>query len=278
MRVIAWLRRSATAGLSLVFLLSLGASADERLRASPQRSVEQSVPAGLAEAAVVRFVTHDFPPFTTLHQGLPGGPIKELIDLICQRIQARCEHRVFPWERAQRRVRSGDADAMYVIGRNKERQLWLRFSDLVLTTEYGFFVREDNRMLYRNEDDLAGLDIGVYGPSNTSHTLQRLRSDPEQYGIEIFPDNEVAFRMLAARRNDAVFSNKDVGEALIRRLGLSGLRYSGTLKTLGYHLGFSRQTLNPVWVERFNQELQRIRQEGVLHSTLLKYGLSASPE
>ncbi len=86
---------------------------------------------------VLRFITQNFQPFSYIEQGQVAGPVRALIDSVCQELGQRCEHQLLPWERGQRLVGLGEAEALYVIGWNLERSRRLRFSSTLLTTEYG---------------------------------------------------------------------------------------------------------------------------------------------
>lgn len=221
---------------------------------------------------VVRLVTHDFPPFTTLEAGEPRGPARELIDRVCAELGIRCEHRLLPWPRGQKLVQLGEADGMYVIGFNPERAEWLHFSTPLLTTEYGFFVRDDDPLQYRGPTDLRGRHLAVYGPSNTARSLDRLREQGE-FSVEASPDNEAGFRQLGAGRVDAVYSNREVGWAVVRRLGLAHVRYTGPDRHLKYYVGFSRRTLGPDFNQAFSDAYKRLQERGVVREVLMRYAI-----
>ena len=126
--------------------------------------------------------------------------------------------RLLPWRRAQQEVEEGKAQGMFVIGWNAERAKWLHFSPALLITEYGFFVRDDNALKFTRNADVKGYVVGVFGPSNTATALEKIKADVGDLTIDMTPDDEAAFRKLALGRVKAVFSNRDVGYDLMRKL------------------------------------------------------------
>ncbi|WP_210396622.1 substrate-binding periplasmic protein [Motiliproteus sediminis] len=226
------------------------------------------------EERVIRLVTHEFPPFSTLKEGEVSGPARTLVDRVCAELAVRCEHELLPWARAQARVRAGDADGMYVIGWNAERARWLNFSTPLLSTEYGVFVGQSNQLRYAEPVQLAGLKIGVYGPSNTSRSLAQLqRLSGVAFRIDVQGDSELLLRQLEAGRLDAVYGNRDVGLALMRDAGIKGVRYAGRHRQLDYFVGFSQQTTDSDWNLRFSRAYQALAERGTVADILLSYGL-----
>lgn len=224
--------------------------------------------------APLRFVTQHFPPFSYIEQGQVAGPARVLIDRVCQALAQHCEHQLLPWERSQRLVALGEAEALYVIGWNQERSQALRFSTPLLSTEYGFFVRGDDPLQQLSAQALRGYRVAALGASNTWSSLQELQLEQER-GFEIIDvtDSQTAFRLLAVGRVDAVYSNREVGQAIIRELQLTGLNYALTHRKLDYFVGFNAVTVSQVWVDAFNSQLQRLQQQGEARKILDRFGL-----
>ncbi|GIX48214.1 MAG: hypothetical protein KatS3mg131_2425 [Candidatus Tectimicrobiota bacterium] len=109
--------------------------------------------AGGVQAAELKFNTQDFFPFNYAIDGVVSGPVADLIRKVCDEIQITCSFRLLSWKRAQEEVRLGLVHGMFVIGWNAERAKWLYFSPPLLVTEYGFFVRDDNPLQFKDVAD-----------------------------------------------------------------------------------------------------------------------------
>ncbi len=215
------------------------------------------------------FNTQEFSPFSYDIEGRVSGPVAEIIETACQKSQLICSFRLLPWTRAQNEVSLGKAHALFVIGKNKEREEWLYFSPPILKTEYGFFVRTDDPLKYTDVSDMKGYKVGVYGPSNTSKKLEGLKEmSGGAFTIDLRPDDESGFRKLSIGRVTAVFSNKDAGFALIQKIKLDNLRYAGKQCELNYYIGFSKKYNDRAVVERFNETLLEMKKDGIIKDIL----------
>lgn len=232
---------------------------------------------GPANASELVFNTQEFAPFNYAVNGAVSGPAADIIQRVCSDIKIACPMRLLPWRRAQQEVEEGKAHALFVIGWNAERAKTLYFSPPLLATEYGFFVRSDNPLVFKQVADVKGYLVGVYGPSNTATALEKIQAEVKDLKIEATPDDEAPFRKLALGRVDTVFSNRDVGLDLVRKLDLKNIRYSGRQQTLKYHIGFSQKFVDKKLVDQFNSSFAALHKKGVIQEILARYRMDATP-
>ncbi len=225
------------------------------------------------------FTTQDFPPFSYTINGAVSGPAVDIIRRVCQEIKTNCSFRLLPWSRAQQQVRDGKANGMFVIGWNKKRSKWVHFTPPIMNTEYGIFVKKSNSLNFAKLSDISGYKIGVYGPSNTSNSLEKIRAKMAKDGlkaisIDMRPDDESGFKKLALGRIDAVFSNRDVGHALIAKLGLKDkIRYSGAQRKLKYYIGFSMAHNDKKVLAGFDGAYRKLHKTGTVKKILDKHSM-----
>jgi polar amino acid transport system substrate-binding protein len=231
-----------------------------------------------ADAADIVFVTQDFAPFNYEVKGVVSGPAADVIRRICAEMMIDCPMRLRSWPRALQDITDGKAQGIFVIGWNAERARWLHFSPPLLHTEYGFFVRDDNPLRFTQNADVKGYTVGVFGPgSNTATALEKIRAEIGDLTIDMTPDDEAAFRKLTVGRVKAVFSNRDVGHDMLKRLGITNVRYAGRQQGLKYYIGFSQKFANKELVHRFNATFRTLHKQGVVRQILSRYRIEASP-
>ena len=234
------------------------------------------------EKTTLRFVTLDFSPFVYSVDGVVSGPGADVITAVCDRINITCSFTLYPWRRAQLLVKAGEAEAMMVVGRNPKREEWVRFSPPVFQTEYGYFVRADNKMHYRDDQDVQGYTVGVFSPYNTATSSRNIQAAMMERGLKPIiiderPDDDSGFKKLAVGRLDAVYSNRDRGNEVIRKHILSeNIRYAGANKSLQYYVGFSRAGNDPRLLDRFDRAYLDLYREGVVEKILKNYHLQAA--
>ncbi len=217
------------------------------------------------------FVTQDFPPFSYNIGSVVSGPVMEVVQAVCNDMKVKCQVKLLPWNIAQTRVNSGEANALFAVGWNKDREKQLYFSSPVLESEYGFFVLNDNPMKFKSISDIKGYKVGVYGHSNTSHSLYEIQQKGADIEIHMAHDNELSFKMLSTRQIHAVYSNRDVGHAILSKLYLKNIKYAGTHKKLKYYIGFSKEFADEKAVESFNSTFRKLHKSGKVKSILGQY-------
>lgn len=235
------------------------------------------LPISFAGAAELKFNTQDFAPFNYETGGVVSGPAADIIRKICTDMKISCFLNLLPWRRAQEEVANGIAHGLFVIGWNEERARSLYFSPPILNTEYGFFVRNDNPLKFKQNSDLKGYTVGVFGPSNTATSLEKIKAEIKDLTIDMTPTDDAAFKKLSLGRVNAVFSNRDVGYDLIVRYALKNIRYTGTQSSLKYYIGFSQKFTDKKLVDQFNATFRDLHKRGVIQEILAKYKMDAAP-
>ena len=230
-----------------------------------------------SSAGELKFNTQDFAPFSYEIDGVVSGPAADIIRRVCQEMSTTCTFKLLPWKRAQAEVKDGTANGMFIIGWNAKRAKWVHFTPAIMNTEYGFFVKNDNSLKYARPNDIDGYTVGVYGPSNTANSLNKIKAKMEEeklnpVKVDMRPDDEAGFKKLALGRLDAVFSNRDVGFALIAKLGLQGkVRYAGASRSLKYYIGFSQKYNDKAILEKFDAAYLQLYKRGVIQGILDRY-------
>jgi polar amino acid transport system substrate-binding protein len=233
--------------------------------------------APIVSAAELIFNTQEFAPFNYGVNGVASGPVPDIVRKICAEMKIDCPMRVLPWRRAQQEVEEGKAHGMFSIGWNAERAKWLHFSPAILVTEYGFFVRTDNPLVFKQNADVRGYTVGVFGPSNTSTALEKIKAEIKDLTIDMTPEDEAAFKKLALGRVQAVFSNRDVGYDLIQKFGITNARYTGRQQALKYYIGFSQKHTDKALVDRFSTTFRTLHKQGAIQEILARHRMDAAP-
>lgn len=229
----------------------------------------------------LKLATQDFPPFSylkdkkvTLSDQVVEGPAAEIIEQVCKHMEIDFTLKLLPWRRAQYDTREAKLyHGLFLIGWNKKRTEWLYYSPPVLETEYGFFVREDNPLNYEKFEDIKGYRVGVFGPSNTSNSLKKIKDKMADFKIDMRPDDLSGFKKLSVGRVEAVYSNRDVGFAIIKTLGLTDIRYAGQHRKLNYYIGFAKDNIDKKVVDKFGDTLINLYQQGAIEEILIKYNM-----
>lgn len=238
------------------------------------------IPAMATSIYNLKLATQDFRPFSyladadvLLSEQIVSGPAADIIKRVCDEMNIGHTLRLLPWNRAQYDCRAGIYQGLFVLGWNKKRTEWLYFSPPILQTEYGFFVANNNKMDYNGPEDLKGYRVAVYGPSNTSRSLGKIYGKVGGFTIDMRPDDISGFKKLSLGRVEAVYSNRDVGFAILKKEKIRGVRYAGRQRQLNYYIGFAKKYIDKTVVDEFNETFLKLHKEKIVHKILRSYQL-----
>lgn len=213
-----------------------------------------------ARAAEVRLATLEYPPYSSEY--LPGGGT--MVELSTRAFavvgyDARIEFR--PWARVLAELHRGKYDGLLALWPDDLIADGLVGSEPLMSSDLGFFVRQNTPVTFATLSDLKGRKVGVSLGYN--YPAEIINS-----GI-ITEDavNDLSnLRKLAAGRFDLVLLERQVGEYLIKlNPDLQGkLAWQGqTLIKIPLIAGFIKtQAPEPNWTELYSKGLSILRKSG----------------
>ena len=225
------------------------------------------------------FSTHSFPPFSNVQNEKAAGPFVDIIDAVCKEIDFDCEYHNMPNRRSKQTLKDGTVNGNFPLGWNKERDQWLWFTIPLMKTEYGFFSKADSGLEYTNQKDIQGMTVGVFGPSNSSHSLKKIQQQMEGQAlkpiqIEMHPNADgTGLKKVALGRIQLYYVNRDVGFSRIKQFNISGVRYAGKQKELYYFAGWAKEHNDKAVIDKFNRAAIKLSNGGVIAKLLEKYDI-----
>jgi len=236
---------------------------------------------GQAQAASSwTFVTEPFPPYTYADKsGRAAGPMVDVLERVCQKLERHCTIEVMPWRRALRLAEEGQVDGIFTLLATAERRTRFYISPPVLAARYTLFSRAGESYVYSDRESLRGRTVAAYGPSGTSQVL-----DDVSQGLEVNKvleaDNPTALRKLLAGRygeHGLVLMNEAVALHLIQQLVPTGLQTAGVVRQFDYSFGLVRKRVSQKDAQAFGAALTGLCLSGQSAALIGHYGLSASP-
>jgi polar amino acid transport system substrate-binding protein len=190
--------------------------------------------------------TTDFPPYVSTDMP-DGGRITALARRAFAASGLVVETRQLPWVRAFAMVKAGDC-LLLTMWRNDERDALLRYSLPVARMELGLFVRGDRKEVLPNA--IVAYQRGSYLPPALTEGRYRLH--------EVL-DPRTGLGMLKRGRVDAVFSERETLEHLLRRQPDRGIRWlAPALEVKTTHMAISkRHPQADAWLEPLDREISR---------------------
>lgn len=231
-----------------------------------------------ARSETMEFVSEHVPPFSIIENGLPGGPLTDVVRAVCKRMAMACNIKALPKRRLEAVVEAGMTEGQYPIARTPERESLYYFNAAVVNTEYAFYAMKGNAFRYSLPGDLAGRTVVAYGPSGTSQTLVHLVAGVKSTRVQLEIDNRTLLRKLARGRyseDGLVMLNRDVAEYLQSKEGFERVEFAGVSAKIQYYIGLSRKTTKPDTAKRFFDAYDDLVRSGELREILGKYQLES---
>lgn len=234
-----------------------------------------------AVATDMRFVTEPLPPYSYETDGRAAGPMVDVLQAACARLDWRCSVEILPWRRALRMAQAGEVEGMFsIVTPPMTARPRFHVSPPVVEGRYVLLARSGDALRFEGDGRvLAGRVVGVYGPSGALDALKALVGGVPGAQAEVETDNRVVLRKLAAGRygeGGLALANEGTAQHFIREDGIIGLQAIGVVKTFGYAFGLNNQRVDAATAEAFAKTLQELCRSGRTAELLKPYGLGAS--
>lgn len=224
-----------------------------------------------ANTLVFNVSTNGHPPFTIANEdGTITGIFWEVLEHIARKQGITLKPVQLPTKRVDNFILEGQVDVtMRAIEWTDQPDQFI-FTDPVVTTSDAVFVHRSKVADIDSLDDLDGklllIRLGFHYPD-----LDPAFKEGRIEFIELQDETSMFRRLLEGKRFDGAVTNEEVGRWVLLKNGWNGTIRVAPLKfdEVPYRLMFGRQ--HEAFVERFNQELQTMKESGELERIMENY-------
>ena len=160
----------------------------------------------------------NFPPVEYIENGRVKGFNTEIWQELSKAMNRPVEIRLMLWKDAQQKVLNGEADALTLLGRTKQREKLYDFSEPTLTFEFCFFIRSDD-VPFETIEDFERRTIGVTKGGYAREVLESHKN----IKLLFIKNNLEGFQLLTSGKIDAVGTDKWVGAYTIQKHQIKGI-------------------------------------------------------
>lgn len=175
-------------------------------------------------------------------------------------------------------LRQGNVDMLLGASKTEAREAFALFSESYRKEEFSLYIRKEDstRMAYQDISDFIenNSKIGVvgdyyYGQRISALLDGELTRDSFVSGIM----GELNIARLLDMDIDGFLEDSFVGASIIRRKALSTyiVAHPFTVNTGDIYVMFSKQSVDPAFVQRFDLSLSKIKQDGEYEKIMAKY-------
>lgn len=222
-------------------------------------------------------VSFDYPPF--MEEATPGKPASGMaIDIVVeafQRMKVPVRIVFYPLARGLAMLESGQADGIFTVKKNPERESKFLFPTRpLLTQEYVIFVRKNSGIAFNGDiTSLENVSLGILNRAYYGPVFDAALQAGIFKKLDIANSHRGNFLKLLANRTDAVIDSRVVGITLLKQLNAEQkVVISGpVIDAAPSYLMFSRLTLTSDFVRQFDLALAAMQADGTLASIGRKY-------
>ncbi|MGI0119036.1 substrate-binding periplasmic protein [Zooshikella sp. RANM57] len=228
-------------------------------------------------AADLNFVTLEFPPiaYTNNNKEATGFAV-EAVKRISDKLGYNANVKVLPWTRGLNMVKDGEADAIFTIYKNKEREEFIDFTQEVFVPQTLSFYINANSSIDPGKaielDLLKKYKIGVVSTISYGKKFDTIKSDLNLSSATNLLSN---FKKLMAERVDIVPSNTYVGDYTLsqNKSALKGkvVKMVMPFDNVPSYIGFSKKKNISNIRDQFDQELRKMNSDDWVKKSMINY-------
>ena len=212
------------------------------------------------------------PPFMYEYNGEAEGIFPMIAREIFGRINVPVEIKAIPWTRA---LAYADMGKVGIIGiyKNEERLKKYDYSDEIYTAKTMIYVLKENDFEYKNIGDLRGKRIGVIRGWSYGEEFDREKTKNYFYVDEV-NDDETNFIKLVSGRLDCLLIIKESADCFLKdnpEYKSKIIEKEIPLLINRTYLIFSKNSNKKELLEKFNEELRRMKNNSELDAIIKDY-------
>lgn len=233
--------------------------------------------AAYAQQRELTLVSFDYPPLmeAASAQRPASGLAVDIVSEAFQRMKVPMRIVFYPLARGLAMLESGQADAIFTIKKNPEREARYLFPTRpLLSQEYVIFVRRDSKFVFDGDiTSLENVSLGILNRAYNGPVFEAALQAGLFKKLDIANSHRGNFQKLLARKTDAVICSRIVGNALLKQLNADHeVLVSGpVLDTAPSYIMFNRLSITPEFVRQFDMTIAVMQADGTLASIEKKY-------
>lgn len=222
------------------------------------------------------FVTFHYPPYEFATENLHAeGGIVQVVEAVMSNLGHQVRIRAFPWTRALKMVRTGQADAIFTAYKTPQRETFLDYCNEVLYPQSVYFYKKKGGVSVFEGDfkALRSKKIGVVSTISYGRIFEQHKNDLQ---LDRATHLAQSFDKLMKKRIDLIPSDRNVAEYTLAKLGISNeiVRLATKLESVPSYIAFSKKRDLTSLRDDFDGELAMMKQTGEYQAILRENGIN----
>lgn len=206
----------------------------------------------------ILLTTQVWSPYQTYENNVLDGFAVQVVRCVLEKMEQPHEIRVYPWKRAQKMVKAGEAHGFFSASQNQIRDKYATISENIAEQNWNWYLLKESSLSPMNASFKKEARVAAMLGSNMLTWINK-----NGYNVTgTLKDTEVLIKTLLLKRHDAVLANELVVEKVMEKMKLSPERfhiYLNRIKPLGVYWSKNILSENPKFLERFNRFIKECR-------------------
>ena len=217
-----------------------------------------------AELQNINVTCDEWPPYQIVENDYVSGFSTKVVKAVFERMKVNIKSiEVYPWKRAISMIEKGIADALFSANYTKERADFAFYPDeKIVDSPWVMWVREEDELKFESFDDLLGKKVGLV--RGYSYTTDFWNFVKKHNIYEEVTNDEQNFKKLNAGRVDFIAAELGNGFYIVKNMEFNKIIIplkENPLKSDGLYIIFNKKNVNKSFVDKFSNELKKLKQE-----------------
>lgn len=223
-----------------------------------------------AQAKTFKLVSEPYPPFEYQENGKDVGMDVEILKAAASKAGIELKIDFLPWSRALDQVKSGEADGIFSLLKNAEREGFLIFPATPLYVGKNvFFAAASFTGKVESLADLKGKTVGIVNGNSYGEQFDKATGFTKD-GVA---DQDTLIKKLLAGRNELIVTAEKVGWYSVKQQGGKDVKaLPFVVSKENYYIGLSKKSANgKELADKLGKALADLEKSGVLTKIRKKY-------
>lgn len=216
------------------------------------------------------FVCEEYPPYEYQVGNSAQGMDIEIIDLVCKHANIPYAIKFYPWERCLKMIKEGNADVIFGILKNKERQGVLDYPEQPVAYDKRILLSKKNiPYSIREFNDLKDKKIGIV----RGYAYSSQFDQSTIFSRDISSSSKMMVDKLNANRMETIAINEYVAKFIIGRNQWAEYKVHPFVITLEpLYTAFSKKSVRAgIYFKRYSESMKELEKSGEINKIRNKY-------
>lgn len=223
-----------------------------------------------------KFIMQEYQPFNWTENGQVYGGMYEVVKTVCTKLKISCSFEALPMKRVITMLEDGSIHGVLSLIENSNRASFTILSEPIIDSKMSYFSLSESFKKVKSLDQLKGAKVGVVETSSAQKLVEKHQQQIKD--LIIVPETGLQIvmnKLLLKRYGDKglAFTNEDVFRFSLQKQQITNVKVVYSEKPEKFRIAFSKKSVSPEFVEKFDEQIKKMRKSGELKKILRSFNL-----